>query len=176
MIRMVRSHGWDRHLDHEDRTKLRNDLNIDDFYGAYTFYTLGYNLRPTDIQGFIGLFQLQFIDEANHKRQTNFIRIKDVILKNKDISTPDMDVPAFAIPIMCKTAEIKNSYVDKCKRAGIEIRPIVAGNMNRQPFFKQYITSDELVNAETVHNLGFYLPNHPDLTDDDIAYICNIFI
>lgn len=176
MVRMVRSHGWDRNVDDNHRSKLRTLWNVDEFYGAYTFYTLGYNLRPTDIQGVIGLIQLEFIDEANEHRRRIFSKVKDAIVQNKDIITPNMDVPAFAIPVICKNMQVKQLYMDKCKEAGIEIRPIVAGNMKRQPFFKEYDNNDELINAEVIHNLGFYLPNHPELTDADIDLMCHIFI
>ena len=47
MLSMVRAHGWGRSLDPKNRKDLQKKNNIEDFYENYTFYTLGYNLRPT---------------------------------------------------------------------------------------------------------------------------------
>jgi len=59
----VRSHGWDRHLNETATKKIRTKYNITDFYAKYTFYDLAYNLRPTEITGFLGRFQLKYLDE-----------------------------------------------------------------------------------------------------------------
>ena len=55
MLRIVRAHGWDRNLSNDQQLKIRNKFNVNStFYSRYTFYNLGYNLRPTEINGFIG--------------------------------------------------------------------------------------------------------------------------
>ena len=61
MIRMVRAHGWDRNVTQQQRNELRSKWDINDFYGPYTFYTLGYNVRPMELQGLIGSIQLKYI-------------------------------------------------------------------------------------------------------------------
>ena len=50
MLIMVRAHGWDRHLPSHAQTHLRKKHDTNDFYALYTFYELGYNLRPTEIK------------------------------------------------------------------------------------------------------------------------------
>lgn len=174
MVRMVRAHGWDRNISPEERSKLRNEWNIDEFRGPYTFYTLGYNVRPTDIQGLIGCIQLNHLDAANETRRTTFSEIQPIINAIPGLSTPQMNVPAFAIPVICETPELLNYYTQKCKDLGIEMRPIVAGSMNRQPFFKKY-ANVETPNADLIHDVGFYMPNHPDITADDIHVLCSVF-
>jgi CDP-6-deoxy-D-xylo-4-hexulose-3-dehydrase len=118
MIRMVRAHGWDRNLTKEERTELRTKWNINDFYGPYTFYTLGYNLRPTDLQGLIGSIQLKYVDSANANRERSYARVYDSI-DSKDLMLPNQYVPAFAIPIICSTPELRDEYVKKCTEMGI---------------------------------------------------------
>jgi CDP-6-deoxy-D-xylo-4-hexulose-3-dehydrase len=170
MIRMVRAHGWDRNVREEARTELRSKWGITDFNGPYTFYTLGYNVRPMDLQGLIGCIQLKHVDDANENRRKSFAKIRSVAT-----GVPDQDVPAFAIPIMCSSPEERELYVKKCRDLGIETRPIVAGNMNRQPFFKEYSSQHPLPNADRVHECGFYIPNHPDLTEEEIDYLSSVF-
>jgi len=174
MIRMVRAHGWDRNVTQQQRTELRSKWDINDFYGPYTFYTLGYNVRPMELQGLIGSIQLKHVDVANENRCRSFARVYDAI-DSKDLMIPNQYVPAFAIPIICSTKEIRDSYVKKCKEMGIETRPIVAGNMNRQPFFKEYMNETPLPVADKIHTCGFYLPNHPDLTEEEIDYLTSVF-
>lgn len=175
MIRMVRAHGWDRNVTPEQRSELRSKWNINDFYGPYTFYTLGYNLRPMELQGLIGSIQLKHVDVANENRKRSYARVFDSI-DSKDLMLPNQYVSAFAIPVICSTQELRDTYVKKCKEMGIETRPIVAGNMNRQPFFKQYMSQLPLPVADKVHTCGFYLPNHPDLTEEEIDYLSSVFI
>jgi CDP-6-deoxy-D-xylo-4-hexulose-3-dehydrase len=174
MIRMVRAHGWDRNVTQQQRNELRSKWVINDFYGPYTFYTLGYNVRPMELQGLIGSIQLKYVDESNENRKRSYARVFDSIV-SKDLMLPNQHVPAFAIPIICSTPEVRDTYVKKCREMGIETRPIVAGNMNRQPFFKDYATETPLPVADKIHTCGFYLPNHPDLTEEEIDFLCSIF-
>jgi CDP-6-deoxy-D-xylo-4-hexulose-3-dehydrase len=84
----------------------------------------------------------------------------------------DIDVPAFAIPIVCKNTDTKNYCTHLFSEAGIETRPIVSGNMSRQPFMAEY--SEHMPNADLIHEAGFYLPNHADLSTDDIERILGV--
>ena len=47
-----------------------------EYQAKYTFYDLGYNLRPTEITGFIGNYQLQFLEDNIKCRQENFLKIE----------------------------------------------------------------------------------------------------
>ena len=174
MIRMVRAHGWDRNVTQQQRNELRSKWDINDFYGPYTFYTLGYNVRPMELQGLIGSIQLKYVDEANENRRRSYTRVFDSI-DTKDLMLPNQHVPAFAIPIICSSSEVRDTYVKKCKEMGIETRPIVAGNMNRQPFFKEYASKVPFPVSDKIHTCGFYIPNHPDLTEEEIDYLTSVF-
>ena len=175
MIRMVRAHGWDRNVTQQQRNELRSKWDINDFYGPYTFYTLGYNVRPMELQGLIGSIQLKYVDEANENRCKSFCKIRDSI-QTQDIMIPKQHVPAFAIPVICSSSEVRDTYVKKCREMGIETRPIVAGNMNRQPFFKEYASEIPLPVADKIHTCGFYIPNHPDLREEEVDYLTSVFI
>ena len=95
-------------------------------------------------------------------------------LKNPDfekINFSHMEfVSNFAFPILCKNKSIFEKYLEKFK--DVEIRPIVGGSMVEQPFFGK--TKFVCENAKKIHEFGFYLPNNPDLTKEEIEYICNI--
>jgi CDP-6-deoxy-D-xylo-4-hexulose-3-dehydrase len=46
--------------------------------------------------------------------------------------------------------------------------------MGKQPFYTERFGRKELPNANTIDEFGFYVPNHPDLTQEEIEFICNI--
>ncbi len=179
MLRIVRSHGWDRHLSPSEQQTLRKKHNIDEFYGKYTFYDIGYNFRPTEIQGFLGLDQLRYLNTIVDKREKNYKKLEK-IYSNPDfveIKTSGLTkISNFAFPLICKTKAIRDRYMEKAYRVGIEIRPIVAGSINNQAFFVKYVAKKfSLRNAESVHNNGFYFGNNPDLTEREIKLLVKTF-
>lgn len=179
MLRMVRSHGWDRHLSKEEQSKLRNKFNIDEFYGKYTFYDIGYNFRPTEIQGFLGLDQLKYLATIVNKREKNY-RQFEKIYSNSDFIEMDVSkltkISNFAFPLICKSKKIRDKYLELAKKAEIEIRPIVAGSINNQVFFSKHVsTKFSLKNAELVHEQGFYFGNNQDMNPKEINILINTF-
>ncbi len=169
---MARSHGWDRQLPLHVQVKLREAYAVDDFFAKYTFYELGYNLRPTEINGFLGLSQIEYLPEMIRKREENYFSLQEVISKNlhfNSISIEHMDtVSNFAVPVICNTLDSFTWYRKKFMDASVEIRPVISGDITRQPFFKKYMNDEELKNATKVHRMGFYFTNRPDLIEDEI--------
>jgi len=183
MLRIVRAHGWDRNLSLESQNKIRDKFKVNlTFYSRYTFYDLGYNLRPTEIAGFLGNLQLTHLDEIVNKRQQNFMELAVPIYQKLNVYPIRFDhidfLSNFAVPILCKSQQIRDDLVKKCN-GKIEIRPIVGGDMTRQPFFGKYekefsrILGDS--NAKMIHNHGLYFGNNPELTKEEKKLIINIF-
>lgn len=182
MLKIVRAHGWDRNLELKTQKSLRKKFKINSiFYSRYTFYDLGYNLRPTEIQGFLGNTQLKYLNEITKKRNSNFLKLASIIYKNDDKYYPVKYkhikfVSNFAFPIICKTMKTRDELVAKCKDR-VEIRPIVGGNISGQPFFKKHvkIKYPKCVNANLINNQGLYFANNPELTKKEIGVLIKIF-
>lgn len=182
MLRIVRAHGWDRNLDYAKQSELRKMFKINSvFYSRYTFYDLGYNMRATEICGFLGNTQMRYVDEIIKKRQINFKLLASVIYKRNNLFYPirfsHMDfVSNFAFPLICKSKKIRDQFVRKC-RTLIEIRPIVGGDISKQPFFNKYLKKYSLSdsNCSLVHNQGLYFGNNPELTKKEITKIIDTF-
>lgn len=182
MLRLVRAHGWDRNLSFVKQTQMRKKFQINStFYSRYTFYDLGYNLRPTEITGFLGQRQLKYLDEIVDKRQKNFLKLAKVLYENNEkyfgIRFSHMDtVSNFAVPLICKNASIRDDLVKKCEGI-VEIRPIVAGDITKQPFFTKHahVSKNSCPNADIVHAQGLYFGNNPDLTKDEIQTLISTF-
>jgi CDP-6-deoxy-D-xylo-4-hexulose-3-dehydrase len=180
MLRIVRANGWDRNLKAFQQHKWRKKYNINsEFDAKYTFYDLGYNFRPTEITGFLGRYQLKFLRDNIIVRETNHISLDEVVKQNPDLVTLDRAhisvLSSFAFPVLCRTPELKERYLAQFAGAGVEVRPMIAGNIQKQPFYRKYVPdSYELTGADKVDKCGFYCGNYPELTEDDlqILYSC----
>lgn len=90
MLRIVRANGWDRNLEPHQQDKWREKYNIEsEFQSKYTFYDLGFNLRPTEITGFLGLYQMQFLDANLKTREENHHRLEKKMQENPDFVVLD---------------------------------------------------------------------------------------
>lgn len=174
MLTIVRANGWDRSLTPEQQQKWRSKFDIEsEFQAKYTFYDLGYNFRPTEITGFLGQYQMQFLDENIKKREQNYLRVEKVIKENPDFIDLKHDhintLSTFAFPLVCKSPELREKYLKKFIQAGVEIRPMIAGNMQEQPFYKKYVSDlYSLPGADVMHANGFYCGNYPELLEEDL--------
>lgn len=177
MMRIVRANGWDRNLTASEQVKLRKKNKIkSEFEAKYTFYDLAFNLRPTEITGFLGLFQLQYLDENIKTREKNYLFLEKVAAKNDDLIMIDhghiTKLSNFAFPVICKTQRLRDKYLSQFSGAGIEIRPMIAGNMQDQPFYHKYVKDVfKLPGVEFLHTNSFYCGNYPELTESDLETI-----
>jgi len=180
MLKLVRAHGWDRNLTFAKQDEIRKKYKINStFYSRYTFYDLGYNFRPTEINGFIGNLQIKYIEEVNKKRNKNFLEVAKKIFINDNYYPLRYShiefVSNFSVPVICKSKEIRDALVKKCDQE-VEIRPIIGGDITSQPFFKKYMKNRySIVNAKLVHEQGLYFGNNPELTKKEMGIIINIF-
>lgn len=167
-LKMLRAHGWDRELSSEKQQKLRTQYQIDDFSAAYTFYIPGFNVRATDLQAMLGLSQLSKADDIIKKRNENYqYLIENLNIKWKPVCH-NAFVSNFCFPII---DDCKQAIIDSLLRKGIECRPLICGSMGQQPFYTKIYGEYKLPNCSKIDQLGIYIPNNPDLTQDELDYI-----
>src|SRR5438105_1321540 len=81
--------------------------------------------------------------EAAVAAGTDFIRLEHDHIKS---------LSPFAMPFICKSQALFQRYTAAFAAAEIEIRPMIAGNMQRQPFYRKYVSTDYSVpNADFIH-------------------------
>ena len=156
----LRSHGWDRDCTTNYQNKWREQYDMDEFSSLYTFFYPGFNVRSTDLQAYIGLRQIEKLEEFRFKRTLDE--------KERDF------ISNFAYPVV---AENRKDIVRKLKENNIEVRPLIAGAMHQKPFVKKYLktqASKVFPNCELLDKQGFYIPNHPFLSEADIKFIADI--
>lgn len=173
VLKSIRSHGWSRDLDLTVQNELQKKHGIDDFRNLYTFYYPGFNLRSTDLQAFLGIDQIKKLDNICTKRNKNY-KLYHSLIENNFWKIKDEKfefVSNFAYPIIHPE---RDQIVKSLNDGGVECRPLIAGNMGRQPFFVERYGEKNYPFADVIHDFGIYLPNHPYLTAEEIVYICDI--
>ena len=183
LLKMLRSHGMSRDADEATQSTLRKTWNVDDFMDLFTFYVPGFNVRPTDLQAFIGLEQLGRLDYIAQCRHENFKIYRDII-ERRGMWVPQyawFDVVSnLAYPIIVTfddgsaIPDKRDNIVKRLRENDIETRPIIAGSMGDQPFYKEQYGEHFLANADNVQRNGLYVPNHPGLSIPDIQEICRV--
>ena len=174
MLRIVRANGWDRNLRADQQLRWRKAYDVrNEFEAKYTFYDLGFNLRPTEITGFLGLCQLRHLAGNIDRRQANYLLLESAALQNPDLVPVERShlslVSNFAFPVLCRTPELRDKYLYQFAGAGVEIRPMIAGNIQKQPFYRKYVKElVDLPGADFIHNCGFYFGNYPELSETDL--------
>jgi CDP-4-dehydro-6-deoxyglucose reductase, E1 len=179
MLRIVRANGWDRNLSPKQQKRLRKEHGIPNgFEAKYAFYDLGFNLRPTEITGFLGLNQLKLLEDNIAQRQSNHEFLMKTLRTNSELHILNDShislLSGFAFTVICKSPELREKYIKKFTDAEIEIRPVIAGNMQKQPFYKKYVTETyELPGATLIDTCGFYCGNYPELEQNDLETIAS---
>ena len=124
---------------------------------------------------------MDFLEENIRIREKNYLYMEQFYKKNDDFILLKHDhiqlLSTFAFPMVCKTPELRQKYIKKFTEAGIEIRPMIAGNMQRQPFYAKYVSKFYyLPGADLINTNGFYCGNYPELTDSDLSVIANCLV
>ena len=173
LLLSLRSHGWDRDLSKHTQKVLQKDWNVSEFDAMYTFYYPGYNLRSTDLQAYIGLSQIDKLDEWGKRRERNFESYQSIIENDYWKVKPQEDsfVSNFAYPIIHPN---RDEIVKELQKNNIEVRPMICGSMGTQPFYVKKYGRLELPNVSIIDKYGFYIPNHPHLTSSEIILISHI--
>ena len=174
VIKMIRSHGWDRDLSQDSKDKYRQKYNVDDFDSLYKFYYAGFNLRSTDLQAFIGIGQIPKMSYIVKQREENYYTYRENL--TSEIWLPVLEetqnvISNMGYPIITKN---KKEVYKRLSKNKIECRPLVAGSMGLQPAWSNLYGESPMVNADIVDKYGMYVPNHQDLTSKDIKRVCSI--
>ena len=168
----IRSHGWDRDLSEETQVKLQKEWRVSEFNSLYTFYYSGFNMRSTDLQAYIGLTQIDRLDDWGKKREHNYNLYQHSIKTEwKPKSYVDSLTSNFAYPVIHSNRE---QLVKKLQENKVEVRPMICGSMGTQPFYVKNYGELKLPNVSIIDKCGFYVPNHTKLTPDEILFISNI--
>lgn len=145
-----------------------------DYPARYIYTEIGYNLRPLELQAAMGRVQLRKIESIKQARQNNFGKLKRIFQTRPGITiieSPKNSSPCwFSFPIFTEKREKLIKFLEK---HNIETRPIFAGNILRQPAYKNIKVHkiSNLLNAEEVLCKGLFIGLHPLISDEAFVYI-----
>lgn len=162
LMRMKRSHGLAREASPETYKKYQE--LYPDIIPTFLFVTDGYNFRNNELSAVLGMQQLKKLDWIIKTRNKNYADYHNLIKKYPElfyVPKCETNMSSFTLPFVCKNKFIYDLLISKFKENHIEYRPLVAGNLLRQPFLKNYKFEYEkdIFNADIIHELGMYIGN-----------------
>ena len=150
----------------------------------YTYSHIGYNLKITDMQAAVGLAQLQNLPSFIEKRKKNFEFLKTHMSKFEEFfilpeATSKSDPAWFGFPITIKenVPFSRPELLQFLSERKVDTRPLFAGNITRQPYFKNvnFRISGNLRNTDKIMNQSFWIGVYPDLNENILNYVINQF-
>ena len=160
----IRSHGWTRDL--PEKHTLLDLSERDPFTDSFNFILPGYNLRPLEMSGAIGIEQLKKIPSIIRERRKNGALFQSKMAEHpKFIIQQEIGESSwfgFSL-ILRKEFENQREFVaTQLKNLGFECRPIVAGNFvkNKVIDYFDYEVHGELKNADYIDRNGLFIGNH----------------
>lgn len=169
LLRIQRSHGWLRDSQFE---------TPEGFDRKFCFVELGYNLRMTEVNAAIGLCQLPKLNEVVEKRRKAFSYYVESLCHipyfRFQEEIPNGKSSCFGFSIILDGAPFTVTELRQyLEEHGIETRPIICGNIAKQPVMKKYkhrVVGD-LHNATNVMVNGFSVGCHQGVTESDVDYV-----
>jgi len=181
MLRMLRSHGLVREINNSELKKQEQE-KYSDLNPEFIFKYAAHNMRPTELQGIMGLSQLKRLDVNNIKRTKNFsyfLDKLDPIKYHTDLKLEGSSNYALIVISKSDKKEFNQKIESELRRNGIEFRRGLSGGGNqlRQPFIKEYINGVDLAdfpNVEHIHFNSWYIGNYPELEYNQIDSLLKI--
>lgn len=161
----LRAHGWTRNL--PDFNHLTGRKSDDPFEESFKFVLPGYNVRPVEMSGAIGIEQLKKLPSFLEVRRNNAHIFQDLFSEFDTIRYQQTIGKSswfgFAL-ILDEDANVSREILVKAMRENnIDCRPIVTGNFlkNRKVLkYFDYEVAGDIKAAELIDVNGFFVGNH----------------
>ncbi|MDO5631719.1 MAG: DegT/DnrJ/EryC1/StrS family aminotransferase [Paracoccus sp. (in: a-proteobacteria)] len=157
----LRAHGWTRGLPADTHLPV----DPDPFAAQFRFVLPGWNLRPLEMSGAVGLTQLAKLDGFVAARRANAAQFQRLFAGHPDVDiqveTGESSWFGFALLLKGALAGRRAELVGALTAAGIESRPIVAGNFLKNPViaYLDHIAAPAPV-ADRIDSDGLFTGNH----------------
>ncbi|CAL2105746.1 GDP-4-keto-6-deoxy-D-mannose 3-dehydratase [Tenacibaculum sp. 190524A02b] len=173
----IRSHGWTRHLPFNNKIVKKSE---NPFEESFRFILPGYNVRPVEMSGVIGVMQLKKLPSFIEQRRKNAERFQE-LFKNHPHFFIQKEIGCsswfgFSLIIKPSSNLKREEIVKKLIDNNIDCRPIVSGNFAKKEVIKyfDYEIFGTLKNAEYIDSNGFFVGNHQIPLNEEIDYLYKI--
>jgi CDP-4-dehydro-6-deoxyglucose reductase, E1 len=176
LSKALRAFGWIRDLKHKDKL-IKKYPKMDP---RFMFTNMGYNFRPTEIQGAFGIHQIKKLDKFIKIRNENrkywskkFSQYEDFfIITKQDPRTKSVD---FCYPLTIKKNSpfSRDSLLKYLLKKKIQTRPIMSGNFLEQPVIEYipHVKHGKLNNAKLAMKNSFFFGNHHAIGKQEREYV-----
>lgn len=160
----LRAHGWTRNLPRENHvTGVKSD---DPFEESFRFVLPGYNLRPLEMSGALGIEQLKKLPGLVEGRRANAALFQERMGNHAKFriqrEVGQSSWFGFSLVLREDAGLARPQVVRDLHALGFECRPIVAGNFAKNAVLKyfDYEIHDALTNADYIDRNGLFIGNH----------------
>ena len=173
----IRAHGWTRNLPKENLVANKSD---DWFEESFRFVLPGYNVRPVEMSGAIGLKQLKKLPSFLKKRRENANLFVNLFKNHPDfIIQKEIEKSSwfgFSLIIKPGSKRKRNEVINILEKNKVEYRPIVTGNFVKNDVLKyfDYSIHKKLKNADHLHDNGFFVGNSHEELSKNIEFLKKI--
>ena len=173
----IRAHGWTRNLPKKNKVSNKSD---DWFNESFRFVLPGYNVRPLEMSGAIGVEQLKKLPnflENRRKNAEHFVKLfkdhPDFIIQSEIHKSSWF---GFSLIIKPNSNLVRKNVINKLNKNNIECRPIVTGDFTQNDVMKyfDYTIHSKLKNAKYLHKNGFFVGNQQLLINKEISFLHEI--
>ena len=150
----------------------------------FLFDSLGYNIRPTEIQGAFGIHQIKKLEKFIKIRTSNanfwnkkLAKFSNYLLLHSQ--RPNTRHAWFGYPITVRSPApfSRDQLVNFLEKKNIETRPIMAGDITKQPainLVKKKINRP-LNNSKIIHSNSFFIGVHQGIDKIQRDYVVSVF-
>ena len=173
----LRAHGWTRNLPDDNLICKKSQEHFEE---SFRFILPGYNLRPLEMSGALGLEQIKKLPSIIQGRRENAIGFLEVI-KPFSFIAPQKEMGTsswfgFSITLDEKADKDRSHFLKIFSTHGYEVRPVVAGNFTKQDVMKylNHRIHGELKNSNYIDTNSFFIGNHHYPMTDALNELSNV--
>lgn len=174
LAKMFRNHGLSRSLKEGSTDRILAESMNPNVDPNFLFMMNGTNLRPTDVHAMFGLQDFKRVEKSKEHRDKIYRYFYEKLDKTLYYLPNLSDTQiGFCLPIFTKKENL--SLIKSVLTShGIEVRPIIGGNLLHQPPFKEYGNPTDFPDAEWIHTHGCYVGLHHKVNEKYIDKLTKI--
>jgi CDP-6-deoxy-D-xylo-4-hexulose-3-dehydrase len=160
----LRAHGWTRNL--PSKNHVCGVKSGDPFTESFRFVLPGYNVRPLEMEGALGLKQIKRLNMIISERRKNGQLFQKILGDHPDIliqqEIGESSWFGFSLVIRPGAKLNRENLLSKLNYMGFECRPIVTGNFAKNEVVKYFDSEVQgsLNNANHIDKNGLFIGNH----------------
>ncbi|MFQ3204714.1 MAG: dTDP-4-amino-4,6-dideoxygalactose transaminase [Pseudoalteromonas tetraodonis] len=174
----IRAHGWTRNL--PKFNKVSGEKSDDPFEESFKFMLPGYNVRPLEMSGALGIEQLKKLPRFIEMRRENAKLFQSLFANH-----PYIDIQqetglsswfGFSLILKENAPYTRADLVKLLTENGIECRPIVTGNFLKNKEVLEYFdyeVAGSLEAAEYLDENGLFVGNHQNSITKEIKLLAD---